>query len=312
MPLAPQEKARLEHMAVSNAGIEKLSPQERRAFRKAQPSAPGPAVHKAEDRLIPGPAGEVPVRIYSPDGTGPFPALVWFHGGGWVIGDIDTFDGTARHLCVGANCVIVSVDYRLAPENKFPAAAEDCYAATQWTVKNASQLNVDPSRVAVGGDSAGGNLAAVVSLIAREKGEPAPAFQVLVYPVTDYDFTTNSYRENGTDYGLTKDDMVWYWNHYLRSEEDASNPYAAPAQAKDLKGLPPALVITAEYDPLCDEGADFAKRLKEAGVSTTYTCYEGVGHGFFANWAIVYKGKRAVEQVCSALKEALAGQTVRS
>ena len=310
MALAPQEKARLDAIAIATVGIEKLTAQEKRALRKSQPSPRGPSVYKTEDRSIAGPVGEVPIRIYYPEGTGPFPALVWFHGGGWVVGDINTSDGTARHLCVGSQSIVVSVDYRLSPESKFPDAVEDCYAATQWTVQNAAQLDVNPLLVSVGGDSAGGNLAAVMCLMAREKGGPDVAFQVLVYPVTDYNFTTGSYIQNGVGYGLTKDDMVWYWNQYLRNEDDAKNPYAAPAQANDLTGLPPALVITAEYDPLCDEGAVYADRLRQSGVPTLYKRYDGVAHGFFGGWSIVDKGMDAVQHVCSTLKRVASGESV--
>ncbi|MSQ13211.1 MAG: alpha/beta hydrolase [Dehalococcoidia bacterium] len=309
MPLDPQAKALLERNAAvpqnPNATL-----QERRAAMRARPSAPGPAVYRTEDRLLAGPGGPIPVRIYSPVGSGPFPALVWFHGGGWVLGDLEWSEGAARHLCVGANAVVVSVDYRLAPEHRFPAGLEDCYAATIWTVKNGAGWNVDPQRIAVGGDSAGGNLAAAVSLMAREKSGPRIAFQVLVYPVTDRDFTTRSYQDNGVGYGLGKDGMITNWNQYLAKDEDAKNPLAAPLQAKDLRRLPPALVITAEYDPLRDEGNAYAARLKEAGVPVVNTCYDGVTHGFFNQWAVLDKGKAAIAQACGALREAFAKQPV--
>ncbi len=308
MPLDPQVKVFLDQMAGWRASVANLPAPERRAAWKTRPTAVGPAVYKTEDRLIPGPAGAIPVRIYTPPGTGPFPALVWFHGGGWVIGDIEMADGTARHLCLGAECVVISVDYRLAPENKFPAAPEDCFAATKWAEKNAYLFDIDARRIAVGGDSAGGNLAAAVSLMARDRGGPSLAFQVLVYPVTERNYTRKSYQENASGYGLSKEDIVWYWEQYLRADEDANNLYAAPLKARDLRGLPPALVITAEYDPLRDEGAAYAARLKEAGVPTAYKCYDGVIHGFFGQWAMLDKAKAAVQQACSALKAAFAAQ----
>ena len=230
---------------------------------------------------------------------------MWFHGGGWVVGDLDTADPTARHLSVGAGCVVVSVDYRLAPETKFPGAADDCYAATQWAVQHAAQINGDPHRIAVGGDSAGGNLAAAVSLMARDRGGLALAFQLLVYPVTHCNYTTGSYQRYAEGYLLSRDGMRWYWDHYLHTPADASNPYAAPLVAQNLSGVPPALIITAECDPLCDEGAAYAQRLKEAGVPTTYSCYDGMIHGFFALPTMLDKGKQAVAEASAALQTAL-------
>ena len=266
-----------------------VSPEEARINGKSRPRAPGPDVAKVEDRSIPGVGPDIPVRIYTSSGNGPFPALGWFHGGGWVVGDLDTADGTARHLAVGTGCVVVSVDYRLAPEAKFPAAADDCYAATRWIAQNAAGINVDPARIAVGGDSAGGNLAAVVSLMAKDRGGPPLVFQLLVYPVTARDFGTGSYRQNSDGYLLTKDGMEWYWNQYVRSEADAANPYAAPLVAKDLTGLPPALIVTAEFDPLRDEGEANGQRLQAAGVTTTNSRYDGISRLF---WHVRGHGQR--------------------
>jgi acetyl esterase/lipase len=233
---------------------------------------------------------------------------VWFHGGGWVVGDLESADATARHLTVRADCVVVSVDYRLAPETKFPGPAEDCYSATKWVAQNAASINVDPSKIAVGGDSAGGNLAAVISLMARDRGGPPLALQLLVYPVTDRDFSTESYVQNAEGYQLTRDSMIWYWNHYLKSDADVANPYAAPLQAQDLRGLPPALVITAEYDPLRDEGEAYAHRLEAAGVNTTCIRYDGMIHGFFGMATAIDKGKQAIAQASASLKAAFASQ----
>ena len=307
MPLDPQILTVME--AVAALGLpanNEVSPEEARANGRARPRAPGPDVGKVEDRTIPGPDGEIPVRIYTPAGSGPFPGLAWYHGGGWVVGDLDSADPSARHLCVGANCVVVSVDYRLAPETKFPGPAEDCYAATQWLAANAASLNVDPRRIAVGGDSAGGNLAAVVSLMSRDRGGCDIAFQLLVYPVTERNFDTPSYIDNAEGYQLSRDGMIWYWDHYLASAADAANPYAAPMQADDLSGLPPALVITAEFDPLRDEGEAYAEKLRAAGVPTTCTRYDGMIHGFYGMSAMVDKAKQAVEQSSASLREAFA------
>ena len=305
MPLDPQAQAVMDQMeALGLSPNHTVSPVEARENGKSRPRAPGPEVAKVENRTVPGVGPDIPVRIYTPSGNGPFPALGWFHGGGWVVGDLDTADATARQLTVEAGCVVVSVDYRLAPESKFPAAADDCYSATQWIAQNAAAINVDPARIAVGGDSAGGNLAAVVSLMAKDRGGPPLVFQVLVYPVTAWDFDTGSYRQNAEGYMLTTDAMKWYWNQYLSSEADAANPYAAPMVAKDLTGLPPALTITAEFDPLRDEGEAYGQRLQAAGVTATNSRYDGMIHGFFGMFAVVDKGKQAVSEASTALKQA--------
>jgi acetyl esterase len=267
-------------------------------------------VAKVEDRSIPGPGGQIPVRIYTPQGSGPFPVLVYFHGGGWVIGNVDTHDPTCRTLTNAAGCVVVSVDYRLAPEHKFPAAVDDCYAATQWVAANAAAINGDSSRIAIGGDSAGGNLTAVVAIEAREQGGPPLVFQLLVYPVTDYSFSTPSYQDNADGYLLTKDSMVWFWDHYLRTEADGQDHRASPLRASDLTGLPPALVITAEYDPLRDEGEAYGRRLQEAGVDTTISRYDGMIHGFFGMVGIMDKSGQVMEEATAALRAAFAGAAV--
>nr|UXE44054.1 carboxylesterase NlhH [uncultured bacterium] len=262
------------------------------------------AVARVEDRKIPGPGGEIRVRLYNPGGTGALPALVYFHGGGWVVGSINTVDGICRSLANRANCVVVSVEYRLAPEHKFPAAADDAYAATRWVAANAAAIGVDAAHLAVGGDSAGGNLTAVVALMARDRGGPALVQQLLIYPITDSVSDTLSYRDNADGYLLTRDVMLWFWNHYVRDAADRSNPYAAPLRAANLQGLPPALVITAEYDPLRDEGEAYAARLQAAGVPAELTRYDGMLHGFFGMATVLDQGKQAVEQAAAALRAA--------
>lgn len=287
--------------------IQELTPAEARAqmaqMRLAQQGEPE-AVGSVEDRTIPGPAGAIPVRIYKPAGAGPFGALVFFHGGGWVIGDLESHDGVARAITNVAGCCVVSVDYRLAPEHRYPAAADDCYAATLWVAEHVGELGVRADRIAVGGDSAGGNLAAAVALMARDRGGPAIVHQALIYPVTDCNFETGSYRANGTDYGLTEAGMRWFWDCYV-SPEQAREPYASPLRAVDLSGLPPALVITAEYDPLRDEGEAYGKRLHESGVATTVHRYDGVVHGFVSQAAMVPEGREALAEVGAALRSAL-------
>ena len=312
MPLDPQAQALLEQMAefrlVPNhqktAQQARADTIERSAAMREMGGDPEP-VARVEDRLIPGPGGDLPVRIYTPEGAAGG-AVVFFHGGGWVICNLDTHDTPCRTLANLSSSTLVSVDYRLAPDAKYPAAAEDCYAATRWVSEHAAELGIDASRIAVAGDSAGGNLAAVVAQMARDRGGPALAHQVLVYPVTDHDFGTGSYAEHGDSEDLlSAADMVWYWDHYLESAEQAQEPYAAPLRADDLSGLPPALVITAEYDVLRDEGEAYARSLWSAGVPTTLSRYDGVFHGFFNMAPMLDKATAAQQQAASALRAAL-------
>ncbi len=304
MALDPQAKLVLEKMKAADAPpTHTLTPEEARQALSIGSLAGEPEeVGKVEDRIISGATGEIPVRIYTPQGEGPFPVLVYYHGGGWVIGDLDTVDIPCRMLANRAGCIVVSVDYRLAPEHKFPVAAEDTYAATKWVVENAKAIQGDPARVAVCGDSAGGNLAAVVALMARDRNGPSLLYQVLIYPVTHHSFETNSYRENAEGYFLTKETMVWFWNHYLQNEQAGQHAYASPLVAEDLRNLPPALVITAEYDPLRDEGEAYATRLKKAGVQVKAMRYDGMIHGFFWMPHALEQGRKAIEQVADALK----------
>jgi acetyl esterase len=309
MALDPQMKALLDQMAAANLQpFHKLTPQEARAARRAPQGEPEPVAH-IEDRTIRGPGGEIPVRIYVPNGNGPFGALVYFHGGGWVVGNIDMTDQPCRMLTNAARCVTVSVDYRLAPEHKFPAGPEDCYAATKWAADNASALNCDPARIAVGGTSAGATLAAAVALMARDRGGPRVAYQLLVYPATTSALDTPSHREFAKDsyYILSPADMEWFWGHYLAGEADRTNPYACPAYAKTLRGVAPAFVITAEYDPLRDEGEAYAARLREEGVQVVLRRYDGVTHGFFGMPAQLDKAKAAIAEAGSALRVTVGG-----
>jgi acetyl esterase len=263
-------------------------------------------VSTVEDRDIPGPAGEIPLRVYTPGGDGPHPVLVFFHGGGFVLGDLDTYDPVCRRLCARSGHVVVSVDYRLAPEHRFPAAVEDCLAATQWVAGNADSIGGDPARISVAGDSAGGNLAAVISQRARDgvlEGGPALAGQILFYPVTyQVGPDTASRKENAEGYFLTRDDMAYFGGHYFASVEDAESTDASPANAESLSGLPPALVVTAEYDPLRDEGEDYAKRLEDAGVQTKHTRYDGMIHGFLNFYSVTERSDEVVDQASEWLK----------
>ena len=307
MPLDPQVRIFLDQMASLNGPpMHTLTPEQVRAGTKLQPTFMElEPVAQVENRTIPGPAGAMPVRIYTPAGSGPFPVLVFFHGGGWVICDLDTHDGHCRSLCNGAGCVVVSADYRLAPEHKFPAAPEDCYAATQWVAAHAAEINGDPARLAIGGDSAGGNLTAVVAQMARDGHGPTLLFQLLIYPATDFTFTGSSLKDNADGYFLTTEDMHWFSDHYLRSAADRQNPLASPLLAADLSKLPPALVITAEYDPLRDEGETYGQRLKEADVPVTISRYPGMIHGFFG--FPFDMSKHAIAEASQALRAAFAG-----
>jgi acetyl esterase len=310
MQLHPQMKAILDQAAASGAKpFHSMTPVEARqgitALLEPFNSAPE-KVAKSEKRSIPGPGGEIPVQVYTPEGKAPFPVLVYFHGGGWTIGTIDSWDSFCRSLSNASGCVTVSVDYRLAPEHKFPAGPEDCYAATDWVAKNAASIGGDPARVAVGGDSAGGNLAAVVPLMARDRGGPKLAFQLLIYPATDAGLETPSQQQFQDDgYILSKKDMVWFWGHYLNGDKDKTNPYASPAEASSLRGLPPALVVTAGFDPLRDEGETYAARLQEAGVKTECIRYEGVTHGFVLMAAVLDEARKSIADMGAALKAAL-------
>jgi acetyl esterase len=275
------------------------------ALMAASPAPPAP-IYRVEDRHIAGPASQIKVRIYTPEGQPPMGVLVYYHGGGWVLGDLESHDGVCRALANGAGCLVVAVDYRLAPEHPFPAGAEDCYAATRWVVENAQSFGGDPSRIAIGGDSAGGNLAAAVAMMARDRSGPAISFQLLFYPVTDCANDTPSQKEfSGDGFVLSRADMEWFWGHYLASEADAANPYACPARAKSLAGLPPTLVITAEFDPLRDEGEAYADRLRGAGVEVIGRRYLGVIHGFASMPYVTALAQRALADVGADLRAAL-------
>jgi acetyl esterase len=310
MPLDPQARALLEQLAAqASPPVTALSPA---ASRREMEEAtlllgPPPPVARVEDRTIPGPAGPIPIRITAPSGPGPFPALVYFHGGGWVLGSLATHDGLCRSLTNTAGIAVVSVEYRLAPEHPFPAAVDDAFAATAWVAAYGSEIGIDSTRLAVGGDSAGGNLSAVVALMARDRRGPGLSFQLLVYPITSDDFETPSYREHADGYFLTREAMLWYWNQYAPNPRDRRNPYASPLHASDLSALPPALVITAGYDPLRDEAEAYAARLAAAGVAVRLSRYDGMIHGFLRRAAVFDQGKAALNECAEALREALVG-----
>lgn len=254
--------------------------------------------------LIPGPGGSLLARVYTPFGHGPFPVLVYFHGGGWVIGNLDAYDSSCRALTNAAKFIVVSVAYRLAPEHKFPAAADDANAALQWVIAHASSLGGIPSRVAVGGESAGGNLAAVAALRARDQGGHKPIYQLLVYPITNYNFNTLSYQQEANAPFLTRAAMMWFWEKYLRTPADGRSPYASPLCA-DTHHLPPATVITDENDPLRSEGQAYAEKLRAGGVHVRAQNFTDVTHEFFSMSAVLDQARRAVEYAADGLRSAL-------
>jgi len=288
--------------------LNELTPEESRVAAEGfvELGGPGDDVADQSDRMIPGPGGELPIRVYTPFGDGPFPVFVYFHGGGWVLGNVDSTNAICRSVAARTGCTVVSVEYRLAPEHKFPAPLDDCYAATLWAAEHAGEIGADPRRLAVGGDSAGGNLAAAVALRARDENGPKLAMQLLVYPVTDYGTDTESYKTNGEGNLLTTDMMSWFWDHYLNTASEGENPLVSPLRAPDLAGLPPALVLTAEYDPLRDEGEAYAARLRDAGVAVTHTRYDGQIHAFWQMLAVFESASTAADQAAEELKKAFA------
>jgi len=264
--------------------------------------APAGELQRAEERTVPGPSGDVPVRVYSPASDAVLPVVVYFHGGGWTIGDVACYDTICRKLSVATGLAVVSVDYRLAPEHAFPAAVEDCYAVTKWIPEPGGELGVDGSRLAVAGDSAGGNLAAVTSIMARDRGGPTIAFQLLIYPVIDGTMSFPSYKENAEGYLLSADDMAWFYEQYVPADVDRKNWMLSPLYAPDLGNLPPALVITAEYDPLRDEGEAYADALQQAGVEARSSRYDGMVHGFVPIDGVIPTATQAIDEGAAAVK----------
>jgi acetyl esterase len=312
MALDPQAKAVIEAAIKSGRpAYHQLSPKDaRQLFLETRPlSTPTPPeIGAVKNLTADGPHGPIPLRVYRPAGVSDstrLPAYVYFHGGGWVIGDLETHDVLCRQLTGASGVSVISVDYRLAPEHKFPAAADDAWAATRWIVAHAAPLGVDGPRLAVGGDSAGGNLAAVVALMARDAGGPTIALQVLLYPVTDLGAESKSYADFAEGYMLTRESMRWFRAHYLAGAGDATDWRVSPLRASSLAGLPPALVITAGFDPLRDEGDAYAARLRDAGVTVDSVCFGGMIHGFAGMGKVLGSAHRAVTLIGDALRQAL-------
>jgi len=266
-----------------------------------------PAVESAQLLMAPSAAGPVPVRAYRPKGAGKdeiLPALVYFHGGGWVIGDLDTHDVVCRTLCNGARCAVFSVEYRKAPESPFPAAVDDCFSALSFVSGNSDSLKVNAKQIAVGGDSAGGNLATVMALTARDAGGPAISFQVLIYPGADQRMAHPSIKRNGEGYLLTEKSMLYFRSHYLPDPKDWLDWRASPLLAKSLAKLPPAFVLTAGFDPLVDEGKEYAERMRKEGVKVEYRNYPDMVHGFITMGRVLDTANAALADCATALKNA--------
>lgn len=308
MTLDPEVQLWLQQQgAAGQPAWDKITVEEARRQMDASTALLGPVqpVERVADMQASGPAGPIPVRLYDPTGTPGRPIIVFFHGGGWVVGGIATHDHYCRELANASQMMVVSVDYRLAPEHRYPAAAEDAYVATKWVAENAEQLGGDPQRIAVAGDSAGGNLAAVVALMARDRGGPKLSAQLLIYPITDHNFDTDSYLRNMSGYHLTRDAMIWFWDHYAPEPSQRDEPYASPLRATNLEGLPPAIVLTAEYDPLLDEGEAYARRLESAGVPVHLKRYAGSIHGFIRRTHLWAHARQSVADAAAALKTAM-------
>lgn len=265
---------------------------------------PPDPVHSVKDLTIPGPAGEMFLRVYRPDGNS-LPVVVYFHGGGWVIGSVDSHDGYCRTLANAANTIVVSVEYRLAPEHPFPAAAEDAYAATKWVAEYSQSLGGKSGSIGVAGDSAGGNLAAAVALMARDRRGPDIGCQVLIYPITDCRFDTQSYLDFADDYFLTRQAMIWFWDQYCPNQADRENPYVSPLRADSLSDLPPALILTAEFDPLRDEAEAYAAKLSDAGVDTQSIRFDGMIHGFTRRFQLLDQAEDALKETVHTIQSRL-------
>ena len=309
MPLDPQADALLAEMR--EAGVrpfEELTvPEAREAAWGYLALAGEPQeVARVVNRFIPGPTADIPIRVYTPEAAGPRGGIVFFHGSGWVIANIDICDAAVRSLANSTGCVVVAVNYQKAPEHPWPVPFDDCWAATRWVAANAEELGIDPAHMAVAGDSAGGNLAAAVCLKARDEGGPRIVFQILVYPALDRSWDSPSAIENAEGYGLQRETMRWFWNHYVPNDADAENPLVSPLRAADLSGLPPAFIATAEFDPLRDDGERYGERLAEAGVPVHVKRYDGMIHGFYWMLGALDASRRLHEDIAAAATPLLA------
>jgi acetyl esterase len=310
MPLDPQAQALLNAMKDSGAQpFETMTPAEARIAVRAFKDLGGKSedVASINHCFIPGPTADLPVWIYRPvgGGAGPLPGLLYFHGGGWVVATIEVCDSISRSLANRTGCVVVAVNYQKAPEHKFPVPLDDCYAATRWVFDNAFDLGVDTRRIGIIGDSAGGNLAAAVALRARDEKGPQLAYQVLVYPAVQYGWDTPSALTNAEGFFLERASLEYCWKHYVKSSLDGTNPYCSPLAAADHSGLPPALIVCAEFDPLCDDGRNYADKLKAAGVPVTFRLYDGMIHGFLSMAGVLDQSRALLEEIGREVRSAL-------
>jgi len=308
VPLDPQVESIMKEDKERNLPpYNRLTPSEarRQMLELSPPVDPELIAKRVRQLKIPGDSADIPIRLYYPDGNPPFAVAVYFHGGGWVMGNLDTHHAICHALSHTSGCLVLAVDYRLSPEHKFPAAIEDAYTATCWVAENGGSVQADANRMAVMGESAGATLATVAAMMIRDRGGPHVALQVLVYPVTNRDMITLSHTNYAQGYMLTHEMMRWFWDQYLTGEEAAEHPYVSPLRAENLGDLPPALVVTAEYDPLCDEGEAYASKLAAAGVRVRHSRYEGMVHGFFRMTARVDRSREALGEVAVQLRKAL-------
>lgn len=310
MPLDPQAEVLLKQLTEAGAQpFERLTPAEGRVAALGFKDLGGEpeGVASVDHCFIPGPTADLPAWIYRPDGAtaGPSPGLIYFHGSGWVVGNIAVFDSVNRALANRTGCVVIAVNYQKAPEHEFPIPFDDCYAATQWIFDNASELGLDAARIGIIGDSAGGNLAAAVTLRARDENGPKLAYQVLVYPAVQYGWDSPSAVANAEGFLLQRASMEYFWKHYVRSAIDGRNPYCSPLAAEDHSGLPPAFIACAEFDPLCDDGRNYAEKLEAAGVPVEFRLYEGMIHGFLWMSGVLDQSKLLIDEIGQKVQAAL-------
>ena len=310
MPLDPQAEALLKQFEEAGAPpFEAMTPAQGRVAALAFKDLGGEPeeVSRVDHLFISGPTADIPVWVYRPDGegTGPLPGLIYFHGSGWVVGNIAVCDSFSRSLANRTGCVVIAVNYQKAPEHKFPVPLDDCYAATQWAFDNASELGLDETRIGVIGDSAGGNLAAAVTLRARDENGPKLAYQVLAYPAVQYGWDTPSSLANAEGYLLQRASMEYFWTHYVNDPRDGTNPYCSPLAAPDHSGLPPAYIVCAEFDPLCDDGRNYAEKLRASGVPVEFQLYEGMIHAFMWMAGVLDQSKVLIDEIGSKVRSAL-------
>ena len=306
MPLDEQSKNLFEQIKALNApAVHTISPDESRKLFESRPRLPGPDLLEVKDLYINVEGIDIPCRLYIPSAKQNLPIIVWFHGGGWVFGSVNSSDGLTRHLAHQSGYVVLSVDYRLSPEIKFPGPFNDCYGVTKWVYENSDKLNVDKDKISVGGDSAGGNLATAVCIKAKDEGNLPIISQLLIYPAVDTNFERKSFLENKDDYLLTSTAMKWFWQQYTNTDSDLDNPYVCPYKYEDHSGLPQACIIVAEYDPLLDEGIDYHKKLLDSNVNSRLLEYPGVMHGFYSQYEVLDKADEAIKASADFLKSVI-------